>query len=170
MYCPGCGIKGTIGQKFCRTCGMDFQVISEVVAGRLSATDARAASDLDKARVHRMIKFMSWGGIVLFIGLIVLVLGKKYLLNNLLELIGGLTLLAGTFVMGYGLFSAMLSATSHPRKSQRQGAQTQPQLDGQLPPGTLPEPAPSVAERTTRLMEHVEVKSPEGKSRGEPRA
>ena len=170
MYCPSCGIKGTSGQKFCRSCGMDFQMISEMVAGRLPAADAGAASDLDKARAHRMIKFMSWGGVVLFIGLIVLVLGKKYLHVNLLELIGGLTILAGTFVMGYGLFSTMLSATSHPRKSQRQGAQTQPQLDAQLPLGTLPEPAPSVAERTTRLMENVEVKSPEGESRGESRA
>jgi hypothetical protein len=170
MYCPSCGVTGTIGQKFCRSCGMDLQMISEMVAGRLPAADAGVTSDLDKTRAHRMIKFMGWGGIVLFIGLITLALGKKYLHDNLLELIGGLVILAGTFVMGYGLLSALLSATKQSRQFQRQGAQTEPQLHAQLPLRTLPEPAPSIVERTTRLMENVEVKPSEDRSRGESRS
>jgi hypothetical protein len=171
MYCPSCGTKGSTGQKFCRSCGKDVHMISKIVAGRLPAADSdKAASDLDKATAHRMIKFMSWGGIILFVGLVALVLGKKYLHDNLLELVGGLITLAGAFVMAYGLFSAMLSATKDSRQFQRKDAQTQPHLDGQLPLGALPEPMLLVTERTTRLMETIDARPSEGKPRDESSA
>jgi hypothetical protein len=84
-----------------------------------------------------------------------------------LELVGKLISLAGTFVMAYGLFSAMLSATKDSRQLRRKDAQTQPQLDMQLPSGALPEPMLPVTERTTRLMETIDARLSEGKPRDE---
>ena len=31
MYCPTCGIQTSLDQKYCRSCGMGLQVISQAV-------------------------------------------------------------------------------------------------------------------------------------------
>ena len=39
MYCPTCGTEASTNQKFCRSCGMELQIIFQLVAKHVSATD-----------------------------------------------------------------------------------------------------------------------------------
>ncbi|MBC7796966.1 MAG: hypothetical protein H7Z37_08845, partial [Pyrinomonadaceae bacterium] len=40
MFCPKCGANAIEGTKFCRTCGTDLSVISEVLTGKLMIQDS----------------------------------------------------------------------------------------------------------------------------------
>ena len=169
MYCPGCGTETSMAQKFCRSCGLDLQMVPQILKGNLSAArPEEPESEIEKAGVRRMIKIMSWGGIILFAGLVILVVGKKYLHDELLSLIGGLVSLLGTFIMGYAIFSAMWSSTAASRQLPEKAAQTQPELDTNRPPESLPEPMLSVTERTTRFIETSSAKPSEKEAQSEP--
>jgi hypothetical protein len=117
-----------------------------------------------------MVKIMSLGGMVVFVGVAMLVLGKKVLHNEIVELIGGLILLAGGLVMGYALFSAMLSATGGSGRLQGTRSTTQADLATRNIAELLAEPTPSVIEQTTKLLEAEDAKSSGRESSGGPRA
>jgi hypothetical protein len=161
MYCPACGTKTSTEHKFCRSCGMDLRMVYDILTGKLpaAATGQKKAEADDKALAHRMVKFMSWGGIILFVGLVFVIVGKKYLHSEELNMVGGLTALLGTFIMCYAVFSAMWRGTMTDRKPSGKGLQTQPELGGHLTAERLPEPALSVTESTTRLMETADAKA-----------
>jgi len=159
MYCPSCGIQSSPDQRFCRSCGMDLQAVSQLVAGKHSQSNSDCLSyDSEKTIQHRMAKIMGWGGVLLFVGLVVVVIGRKYLHNELLDTIGGLTVLLSAFIMGYGLFSAWLSGTKTSRRSLRGRSKTQRDLPNGEMLEMFGEEAPSITERTTRLIEGGEQK------------
>lgn len=160
MYCPGCGIQSSPAQKFCRSCGIDLQAVSQLVAGKLSPSNSEALSySSEKAIQRRMLKVVGWGGAILFLGLALRVIGRKYLHNDLLDVIGGLTVLLTLFITGYGLFSVWLSGTKTGQRPPIGKATTQRDLPGGEMPRMFSEEAPSITEHTTRLIEGSEQKN-----------
>ena len=154
MHCPGCGTQTSADQKFCRSCGVDLQTISLMMTNSSFAPISdREAIESDKAIAHRMIYILSLGGIVLLAGVAILVLGKKLLHNEIVELTGGLLLLAGLLASGYALFSAMLASTAPSRRQQRMNRVTKADVEIERTPELLLESVPSVVENTTRLLE-----------------
>jgi hypothetical protein len=132
---------------------MGLETVSKAVAEHLSA-DGAAVSKAEKERriLERMLRTMGAGGIVAFVGVVALVIGKKLIYSNqdLFELIGGLAVLAGVFIMCYGLFSAMLAGV---RGGPKTTAPAKPELNRNTSPEGLPEPPASVTEQTTKILE-----------------
>ena len=176
MYCPNCATETSADQKFCRSCGLDLQMISPVPLGQSSMTTSnkketeKQKGEIDHANLQRMIKIIGFGGVVLFLGLIILIVGKKYLHDELLTLVGSLTVLTGVFVMGYSVLSAMWRSASSPDQPLANQRQTQPELDDKVRNKRLDEPMPTVTERTTKLMESRNKKDSHKDARVEPSA
>jgi hypothetical protein len=160
MYCPSCGIQSSPDQKFCRSCGMDLQAVSQLVVGKLSPSNSESLSyGSEKTVQHRMVKILGWGGVILFMGLVLSVIGRKYLHNELLDAIGWIMVLLAFFITGYGLFSAWLSGTKTSQRSLIVKANTQRDLpDGEMLE-MFSEEAPSITEHTTRLIEGSEQRN-----------
>lgn len=43
MYCPSCGTKTSVSQKFCRSCGMSLAMISQMLTGHQSPPEPKEA-------------------------------------------------------------------------------------------------------------------------------
>ena len=153
MHCPTCGANAPTGQKYCRSCGMDLQIVSTTLAEHVSTSAAiKDRGEAEKALSRRMIKNIAPGGVVLFIGLIVFVVGKQLFLGGSMQLVGTLVGLAGTFMLVYGLFSALLSANSPSGQVPRTTVLARPDQVIDALPVSVGEPTPSVTERTTALI------------------
>ena len=129
MHCPGCGHPASMDQRFCRSCGMDLQEVSEIVKARASSDDTTLSlSEHERKAMACMTKGMGRGGVVLFIGLAMIVVGKKYFHNELFTVIATLVTLLGVFIMAYALYSAMMSEAKAPGGSRRPKVNTRPDL------------------------------------------
>jgi hypothetical protein len=114
--------------------------------------EQRSKAEKEKHTLEPMVKTMGVGGTVLFVGLAALIIARKVLSSNhdLFELLGGLALLAGTFIMSYGLFSAMLAGVRAGRKTP---GPSKPELNRNTSSEGLAAPEPSVTEQTTKILE-----------------
>jgi hypothetical protein len=137
---------------------MDLQDVAQLVGKLPPSNSERLSYESEKTIQHRMVKIMGWGGIILFMGLVVVIIGRKYLHNELLDTIGGLTVLLAAFIMGYGLFSSWLSGSKTSQLSLRGKANTQRDLPHREILEMFGEEAPSITEHTTRLIEGSEEK------------
>ena len=66
IYCPGCGVHAAAGQKFCRSCGMDLQPISQSVAEHFG--------EIAQASESRRPRLDHWGKLISLTGLSMLTL------------------------------------------------------------------------------------------------
>ena len=154
MHCPSCGTEVLTSLKFRRSCGMSLDLVSKAVAEHLSADGSDLSKvEGDKRALQRMVKTMGLGGIILFAGIVVVLIGRKLLHNDLADLIGGLVLLAGVFIMSYAVLSAMLSGTGKTRKTVGSVDPAMPESGRDTSPEGLAAPAPSVTEQTTKTLE-----------------
>ena len=167
MHCPSCGTEVSTSLKFCRSCGMGLELVSKAMAEHVSADESDLSKvESDKGALQRMVKTMGLGGIILFAGIVVVLIGRKLLHNDLADLIGGLVLMAGVFIMSYAVFSAMLSGTGKTRKKVGSLGPAMPELGRDTSPEGLAAPAPSVTEQTTKTLETTLARN----SGKEPRA
>ncbi|MCI0338855.1 MAG: hypothetical protein L0226_14875 [Acidobacteria bacterium] len=89
MHCPNCGMETSKSQKYCRSCGMSLQIISQAVAEHLSEEGAKKSPDLliDKKRQEN---FERWGKMIgaCGLGMMILLLTTVFLCVVLDKIIG----------------------------------------------------------------------------------
>jgi hypothetical protein len=155
MYCPNCGKKTEISQKFCRACGLGLDKIAQSLGEQLPA---RVDESL-LARKERLEKLGVAAVSVFGLGLLSLLLyllGRKVITEgNVVEAL----VMLGLFVMfACGMLSVILFARAKELGEQAGKRQLQPTATEKssstkelLTEGSF-EPVPTVTERTTELL------------------
>lgn len=157
MYCPNCGNKTSSDQKFCRSCGLGLQKIAESLTEQLP-TRLDNSLQQRKERLEKLgVAALSIFGAGVLIPILYSIFYKMMWTQG--KVLAGLGLLAMIIVLACGVLSTILFAKANELKETR----AKPNLTGplELSPtentkellseGT-PQPAFSVAERTTELL------------------
>ena len=148
MLCPNCGTRCATGQKFCRSCGLDLGPVAEALAAHRAQGGTRAG---DERRATRQMAERMFRALVVFVlGLLLLSMSKMYGFGRTAMLLGLLTVFASMILAAHSLFGATRAAATPPRP--RQLEEESPTTEPLLTEGES-EPAPSVTERTTELLE-----------------
>ena len=157
MYCPNCGNKTSVEQKFCRSCGLSLEKIAQSLAEQLP-TQLDESLQAQKEKIERL----GFYALCIFgAGVLSLILyGVVYKLM-LIEgkIFDGLMTLAFIALIACGLLAVILFAHANELgkdKSKRQLPQPdelpQGETTSKLQPETHLQPLPSVTERTTELL------------------
>jgi hypothetical protein len=157
MHCPNCANESDLDQKFCRKCGFNLEPITKLIrAGSVDDEAKLEKVERDKLLLRRMVSWMTWGMLIMLIGIIVIVVNKQLNLDRLVGLVGTLVALGGASVATYGLLDAMRGgclkqwkpkAMTESNVIEIEPASTTRELEGRLPI-----PLGSVTERTTQLI------------------
>ena len=163
MFCPNCGIESEPNRKFCRSCGLSLETISQVLAGQAPVIQPAGEPltpqqpvDGDRQKMKR------WGFIIMMGGLLLAallgILGGAF--SNLdsdlggfiasLAGLGGVVFLAGIGTMIYSLLLPKTAFRFQPRNQTALPPVQQP-LNIQSDYGRMP--ASSVTENTTELLD-----------------
>lgn len=158
MFCPNCGAKTSVEQKFCRACGLGLEKIALSLTEQLpTRTDASLPSSSEKERLERwgMAALSVFGAGILGLLLFFIVYKMMYTQGKILN---GLALL-GLMIMGAcGLISVILFAKAQEageaarRRIQPKDAPVLPAPTKELLTEGHLEPVPSVTDRTTDLL------------------
>lgn len=156
MHCPGCGKQTSMEQKFCRACGMNLEAIAKAM-GAQGYTSVEDDSRITAKR--RMMRWMKWGIVIMFMGMFIGIGGKKFIHDDIVSGAGTLITLAGMFVICFGSLTTM---SPRKKRSSRQESPAQPSEQAKptlpLPLELSPESINSVTESTTKLLEVEPVK------------
>lgn len=166
MYCPNCGKESSGEQKFCRSCGLKLQTISQVMARELSEADPTQIDE--RAGQHRPQKLGSqplllWGFLIMMLGLLLGVVGKKILSVESMAGIGAVIAILGVGFIGYWavrLIAPAARVAPEPTLPAPVDLSTDRQLSA--PPASVP----SVTENTTRQLEPASEESASDARRG----
>lgn len=157
MYCPNCGIETAAERKYCRSCGMDLQLIARAMTGDIQPDDVGGELAKSPRRKVMRVGFATlWGGLMLAILLAIAgeaLGGLNQLLGNLffdLVPLGALVMMLGVGVMIYSRFLPKTPALSRPQHDR--GVLPNPQQVILLPDSPR-QPVSSVTESTTKLFE-----------------
>jgi zinc-ribbon domain len=155
MFCPNCGAKTSIEQKFCRACGLGLEKVAlsltEQLPTRPEENLMSQKERLEKIGVALLSVFGAGVLVVLLYGIVYKVMITEG------QFWGGLALLGFLIMCGCGVASVLLFAKAKEvedaagkRKLQSAEVSTTPTKE-LLTEGTF-EPVPSVTDRTTDLL------------------
>jgi len=158
MYCPNCGNKNAQDQKFCRTCGLGLEKIAQSLTEQLPSVPVRSLQErqerLERLGVASLSVFgVGVGGFLLYSVFIKLLLTEG-------TLVATLAVLGTIILLGAGLTSVILFAKAKDLKEPA-GRREIPtgEATGKLPE-PQPQPAFSIADRTTNLLPVDAKKTP----------
>jgi hypothetical protein len=140
---------------------MNLEAVGKLVvhhSGSPAETQKRIArSEAEQIIVRRMVNWVTWGMIVLGIGVAMLVVNKYFDLGRWFQLVSGCFLLGGTGIAAAGVLNSIRQGVniSGMRSTPGELPNHEPKS---LPTKPFPEALPSVTERTTRLIEEPNVK------------
>ena len=154
MHCPSCGNEGSLDQKFCRKCGFGLAPIGELIrAGDPSGETAKIdRAEREALIVRQMLRWITWGVIVLGVGVLMLVIDKSFDVGKAFKFVCTLVMLAGIGIATYGVISTMMKGgdatlkPGEPRQDELRAPTTR-ELEGGAPISI-----PSITERTTELI------------------
>ena len=154
MHCPSCGNESSLDQKFCRKCGFNLEPVGRLVAGEAATESVEPVkSEAERLLVRRMFRWLSWGCMVLLVGVILLIINKSFFHAGIFHALASLFLIGGLVVASYGVLSSIIKGTYLPGKTSQGPKQiSQNRTTNELPEGRIPVPVPSVTERTTKLI------------------
>ena len=156
MHCPSCGTDTTLDQRFCRSCGMGLETVSQLVAAHVSPEMLKVEKSLcKKANERRMHYSLKWGMMSFILGMAMLFLVKTIGLGKGFNLIGGSLLFMAMGWMCYAVLSPMRDGSTASRKfPPRVRTSELPKTDitKELPAARIPVPVASITERTTQLI------------------
>ncbi len=163
MHCPGCGKQTWREQKFCRVCGINLEAMSKALSAQGSTADADDShANADSHTSRRMSRWMSSGFIIMFVGVFIGIVGKKFVHDDIVSGVGALIAIAGIFLIGFGSLPTLARGGGKSRQSKAaraSAAQAKPTVPLPLPPLELPpESVSSVTESTTELLEVEQIK------------
>ena len=161
MHCPSCGNESPVDQKFCRHCGFNLEPVSKLITGD-SATIQIDKREHEQLVVRRMFQWMSRGGLVLLLGVVLLVINRGFVHAGAVQALAALIILAGCAMATYGLFSAMIKGTYLPGKTtgEKHPAEIEGGTTKELPDAPVPAPISSVTDRTTQLIDEKVDRKP----------
>ena len=159
MFCPNCGAKTSIEQKFCRACGLGLEKVA------LSLTE-QLPTRPDENLMSQKERFERLGLILLSVfgfGVLTLILyGVVYkLMITQGQWLGGLALLAFIIMGACGILSTVLFAKAKEAEEAAAKRRIQPEDAAAIATPTKelltegnfePVPVPSVTDRTTDLL------------------
>ena len=171
MYCPNCGIQTSLDQKYCRSCGMDLQMISQIVGEHQG--DIVEKNEARQKKLERCGKITGLIGIsvlslVLISAFICLSISSLFGINfdafgfdsfaPVVAAIGFCSIIIGAGLMSYPSISKELRNLGPAKLTEK--AQT----TAGMSISSIAEQMPNIAERTTHLLE-----ADDSNSTGEPR-
>lgn len=162
MHCPTCGTDTSLDQRFCRSCGMDLETISKLVAAHSSPETMEIEKSVtEKAIQKRIYRSLKWGMICFLLGMAALATVKTLGFDQTYRLGPLLLLFMGMAIMVFGILSSMRDFGSKSMKGgdgQRTGELHEAEVTKELPPARVPVPVASVTERTTQLIQNQDAK------------
>jgi predicted nucleic acid-binding Zn ribbon protein len=153
MYCPVCGKENPEKPRFCRSCGLGLQTISQVLGNELSATKSDEGSiEIVEPEQKGWRNPLMYAFLMLLLGMAIVIFGKKIVVEQLIADLGTLIAMLGIGLLGFKGVGLILfqSGSSRQSKTLLEGKPTT-ELPPALPSG---EPA-SVIEHTTRHFEPI---------------
>jgi len=156
MHCPTCGTDTTPDQRFCRSCGMDLETVSKLVAAHSSPETLKVEKSVtEKAIGKRMYLSFKWGMICFLLGMATLAIVKTLGFDKTFNLGPLLLLFLGMGIMVFGILSSLRDLASKSTKvldRDRTGELPEAEVTKALPPAGVPVPVASITERTTQLI------------------
>jgi zinc ribbon protein len=156
MHCPTCGAETSLEQRFCRSCGMDLETVSKLVAAHSSPETLKLEKSLTKkAAQKRMYQSFKWGMICFILGSAALATTKTLSLDKIFNLGPLFLLFIGMGIMVYGVLSSMGALASKSMKVLDPASTVElheAEATNELPPARVPVSVPSITERTTQLI------------------
>src|SRR6185369_15192767 len=96
MHCPNCGKPADAAQQFCRACGMSLDTVGQLVAQHSSSTPVprQNKAELERQIVRTMFRWITWGMILLGIGVLMIVFNKSFNVGGWLKFMASAVSLA----------------------------------------------------------------------------
>ena len=164
MHCPSCGAETTLEQRFCRSCGMDLETVSKLVAAHSSPETLKLEKSLtDKANRQRMYQSLKWGMICFILGMAALATTKTLALDKIFNLGPLFLLFMGMGLMLYSVLLPMRDRVSNSKRLPGLGSTSElPETETtkELPAARVPVPVASITERTTQLIASEKIGTP----------